>query len=151
MSKNQVLITQAQHARRRNKIPQYNSKLLKAGTLVMRGRLMDATAFDTVLDEKPSERTRVDGQPPATYAQARRKRPKMRLPSNSCAEPRRESRIASICAMGEVLHAMPKAAINTVIAAPRRNRQLWWMRCRILGNAVRGRGDNRNLGMTAIS
>jgi hypothetical protein len=37
----------------------------------MRGRLVDATASDAVLDDKPSEKTTMDGQPPASYAQPR--------------------------------------------------------------------------------
>ena len=45
----------AEYARHRGKIPQYISKLLKAGILVMRGRLVDVAASDAVLDNKPSE------------------------------------------------------------------------------------------------
>jgi hypothetical protein len=37
----------------------------------MRGRLVDVVASDAVRDDKPSERTTMDGQPPASYAQAR--------------------------------------------------------------------------------
>jgi len=71
MSENPILMTQAEYARHRNKSPQYIGKLYKAGILVMRGRLVDVAASDAVLDDKPSERTTVDGQPPASYAQAR--------------------------------------------------------------------------------
>ena len=39
--------------------------------LVMRGRMVDAAAPDAVLDDKPSERTAPDGQPPTNYAQAK--------------------------------------------------------------------------------
>ena len=71
MSDNPVLMTQAQYARHRNKSPQYVGKLAKAGILVMRGRMVDAAASDAVLDDKPSERTAPDGQPPTNYAQAK--------------------------------------------------------------------------------
>jgi hypothetical protein len=71
MSENPILMTQAEYARHRNKSPQYIGKLYKAGILVMRGRMVDAAASDAVLDDKPSEKTTVDGQPPASYAQAR--------------------------------------------------------------------------------
>ena len=71
MSENPILMTQAEYARHRNKSPQYIGKLYKAGILVMRGRLVEATASDAVLDDKPSEETTMDGQPPASYAQAR--------------------------------------------------------------------------------
>ena len=38
----------------------------------MRGRMVDATASDAVLDDKPVERPVPDGQqPPTSYAQAR--------------------------------------------------------------------------------
>lgn len=73
MSDNQILMTQAQYARHRNKSPQYIGKLYKAGVLVMRGRLVDVSATDAVLDDKPAERTVPDGQqPPTSYAQERR-------------------------------------------------------------------------------
>jgi hypothetical protein len=68
---NSVLMTQAQYARHRNKSPQYNGKLAKAGVLVMRGRMVDAVASDAVLDDKPAERTAPDGQQPSSYAQAK--------------------------------------------------------------------------------
>src|ERR1035441_9839405 len=71
MSENPILMTQAEYARHRNKSPQYIGKLYKAGILVMRGRLVDVAASDAVLDDKPSEKTTMDGQPPASYAQAR--------------------------------------------------------------------------------
>ncbi len=72
MSENQVLMTQAQYARHRNKSPQYIGKLAKAGVLVMRGRLVDAVASDAVLDDKPAEKTAADSQqPPTSYAQAK--------------------------------------------------------------------------------
>ena len=71
MSENPILMTQAQYARHRNKSPQYIAKLVKAGILVMRGRLVDVAASDAVLDDKPSEKTTMEGQPPASYAQAR--------------------------------------------------------------------------------
>ena len=72
MSENQILMTQAEYARHRNKSPQYIGKLYKAGVLVMRGRLVDAVASDAVLDDKPVERSAPDSQPPATsYAQAK--------------------------------------------------------------------------------
>ena len=71
MSENPILMTQAEYARHRDKSPQYIAKLYKAGILVMRGRLVDVAASDAVLDDKPSEKTTVDGQPPASYAQAR--------------------------------------------------------------------------------
>jgi uncharacterized protein YciI len=64
-------MTQAEYARHRNQSPQYIGKLYKAGILVMRGRMVDATASDAALDDKPSEKTTMDGQPPASYAQAR--------------------------------------------------------------------------------
>lgn len=71
MSENQILMTQAQYARHRNKSPQYIGKLAKPGVLVMRGRLVDAVASDAVLDDKPVERSAPDSQQPATsYAQA---------------------------------------------------------------------------------
>ena len=50
---NGPLMTQAQYARHRGKSPQYIGKLAKAGILVMRGRMVDATASDAVLDDKP--------------------------------------------------------------------------------------------------
>ncbi len=66
------LMTQAQYARHRNQSPQYIGKLAKAGVLVMRGRLVDAVASDTVLNDKPAERAVPDGQqPPTSYAQAK--------------------------------------------------------------------------------
>jgi hypothetical protein len=72
MSENQILMTQAQYARHRNKSPQYIGKLAKAGVLVMRGRLVDAVASDAVLDDKPAEKTAPEGQqPPTSYAQAK--------------------------------------------------------------------------------
>ncbi len=71
MSDNPVMTTQAQYSRHRNKSPQYIGKLAKAGILVMRGRMVDAAASDTVLDDKPAERTAPDGQPPTSYAQAK--------------------------------------------------------------------------------
>jgi len=71
MSENPILMTQAEYARHRNKSPQYIGKLYKAGILVMRGRMVDATASDAVLDDKPTEKTTMDGQAPASYAQAR--------------------------------------------------------------------------------
>ena len=71
MSENPILMTQAEYARHRNKSPQYIGKLYKAGILVMRGRMVDATASDAVLDDKPSEKTTVDSQAPASYAQAK--------------------------------------------------------------------------------
>ena len=37
----------------------------------MRGRLVDVAASDAVLDDKPSGKTTMDGQAPASYAQAR--------------------------------------------------------------------------------
>ncbi len=66
MSDNQILMTQAQYARHRNKSPQYIGKLAKAGVLVMRGRLVDAAASDAVLDDKPAEKAVPDGQQPPT-------------------------------------------------------------------------------------
>jgi hypothetical protein len=72
MNENPILMTQAEYARHRNKSPQYIGKLYKAGVLVMRGRLVDVTATDAVLDDKPAERTVTDGQqPPTSYAQAK--------------------------------------------------------------------------------
>ena len=71
MSENPILMTQAEYARHRNKSPQYIGKLYKAGILFMRGRLVDVAASDAVLDDKPSEKTTVDSQAPASYAQAR--------------------------------------------------------------------------------
>ena len=71
MSENPILMTQAEYARHRNRSPQYIGKLHKAGILVMRGRLVEVAASDAVLDDKPSEETTMDGQPPASYAQAR--------------------------------------------------------------------------------
>jgi hypothetical protein len=68
---NPILMPQAEYARHRNKSPQYIGKLYKAGILVMRGRMVDATASGAVLDDKPSEKTTMDGQSPASYAQAR--------------------------------------------------------------------------------
>jgi hypothetical protein len=66
------LMTQSQYARHRNTSPQYVGKLVKAGVLVMRGRLVDAVASDAVLDDKPAERTAPEGQqPPTSYAQAK--------------------------------------------------------------------------------
>jgi hypothetical protein len=66
------LMTQAQYARHRNTSPQYIGKLVKAGVLVMRGRLVDAVASDAVLDDKPAEKTAPEGpQPPTSYAQAK--------------------------------------------------------------------------------
>jgi uncharacterized protein YciI len=50
MGENPLLMTQAEYARHRNKSSQYIGKLYKAGILVMRGRLVDATASDAVLD-----------------------------------------------------------------------------------------------------
>ena len=64
-------MTQAEYARHRNKSPQYIGKLYKAGILVMRGRLVDVAATDAVLDDKPTEKTTMDSQAPASYAQAR--------------------------------------------------------------------------------
>ena len=55
MTENSILMTQAQYARHRNKSPQYIAKLVKAGILVMRGRMVNATASDAVLDDKPAE------------------------------------------------------------------------------------------------
>ena len=71
MSENPILMTQAEYARHRNKSPQYIGKLYKAGILVMRGRMVDASASDAVLDDKPAEKTTMDGQAPASFAQAR--------------------------------------------------------------------------------
>ena len=71
MIDNPILMSQARYARHRNKSPQYIGKLAKAGILVMRGRMVDAAASDAVLDDKPSERTVLDGQPPTNYAQAK--------------------------------------------------------------------------------
>ena len=71
MTENPILMTQAEYARHRNKSPQYIGKLYKAGILVMRGRLVDVAASDAVLDDKPSEKTAVDSQAPASYAQVR--------------------------------------------------------------------------------
>ena len=72
MSENPILMTQAEYARHRNKSPQYIGKLYKAGVLVMRGRLVDVTATDAVLDDKPAEKTVPDGQQaPTSYAQAK--------------------------------------------------------------------------------
>lgn len=71
MSESPILMTQAEYARHRNKSPQYIGKLYKAGILVMRGRLVDVVASDAVLDDKPSEKTAMESQPPASYAQAR--------------------------------------------------------------------------------
>jgi len=72
MSDNPILMTQAQYARHRNKSPQYIGKLYKAGVLVMRGRLVDVTVTDAVLDDKPAEKTVPEGQqPPTSYAQAK--------------------------------------------------------------------------------
>jgi len=71
MSENPILMTQAEYARHRNKSPQCIGKLYKAGILVMRGRLMDVVASDAVLDDNPSGKTTMEGQPPASYAQAR--------------------------------------------------------------------------------
>ncbi|MCX6620062.1 MAG: hypothetical protein NTY38_03090 [Acidobacteria bacterium] len=61
MSENPILMTQAEYARHRNKSPQYIGKLHKAGILVVRGRMVDATASGAVLDDKPSEKTTVNG------------------------------------------------------------------------------------------
>jgi len=69
MNEKSILMTQAQYARHRNKSPQYVGKLAKAGILVMRGRMVDATASDAVLDDKPESAT--PGQQPTTFAQAR--------------------------------------------------------------------------------
>ena len=66
MSENQVLMTQAQYARHRNKSPQYIGKLAKAGVLVMRGRLVDAAASDAGLDDRLAEKPAPDGQQPPT-------------------------------------------------------------------------------------
>jgi hypothetical protein len=71
MSENPILVTQAEYSRQRNKSPQYIGKLYKAGVLVMRGRLVDATVSDAVLDNKPTEKTTMDSQAPASYAPAR--------------------------------------------------------------------------------
>src|ERR1017187_8238443 len=71
MSENPILMTQAEYARHRNKSPQYIGKLYKASILVMRDRLVDVAASDAVLDDKPSEKTTMDGQALASYAQAR--------------------------------------------------------------------------------
>jgi hypothetical protein len=71
MSESPILMTQAEYARHRNKSPQYIGKLYKAGILVMRGRLVDVAASDAVLDDKPSEKATMDGQPAVSYAQAR--------------------------------------------------------------------------------
>lgn len=71
MSENPILMTQAEYARHRNKSPQYIGKLYKAGILVMRGRMVDATASDAVRDAKPSGKTAVDRQAPASFAQAK--------------------------------------------------------------------------------
>jgi hypothetical protein len=46
-------------------------KLLNAGILVRSGRLVDATASDALLDDKPSEKTTMDSQPPASHARSR--------------------------------------------------------------------------------
>jgi len=66
-----ILMTQAQYARHRGTSAPYINKLAKAGVLVMRGRLVNVTASDTVLDDKPSEKTGTDSQQPSSYAQAR--------------------------------------------------------------------------------
>ena len=66
-----ILMTQAQYAKHRSTSPQYIHKLAKAGVMVMRGRLVDVVASDTVLDDKPSEKTKTEGQQPTSYAQAR--------------------------------------------------------------------------------
>ena len=71
MSDNPILMTQAQYARHRNKSPQYIGKMAKAGILVMRGRMVDSAASDAVLDDKPTERTAPDCQPPINYVQAK--------------------------------------------------------------------------------
>jgi hypothetical protein len=54
LSEKQILMSQAQYARHRNKCPQHIGKLYKAGVLVMRGRLVDAVASDAVADRFPS-------------------------------------------------------------------------------------------------
>jgi phage terminase Nu1 subunit (DNA packaging protein) len=69
MNNNSILMTQAQYARHRGKSPQYIGKLAKAGILVMRGRMADATASDAVLDDRPDEAP--VSQQPTTFAQAR--------------------------------------------------------------------------------
>ncbi|MBI3208725.1 MAG: hypothetical protein HYZ37_07470 [Candidatus Solibacter usitatus] len=53
MSENPIL-THTEYARHRNKSPQYIGKLSKSGILVIGGRLVDVTASDAVLDDKPS-------------------------------------------------------------------------------------------------
>lgn len=62
-------MTQAEYARHRGKNPQYINKLVEAGVLVMRGRLVDVAASDAVLDDKPEPLP--SRQQPATFAQAR--------------------------------------------------------------------------------
>lgn len=69
MDSKPILMTMAQYARHRGTSPQYIHKLAKAGVLVMRGRLVNVTASDAVLDDKPADKT--DGQQPTNYAQAR--------------------------------------------------------------------------------
>jgi hypothetical protein len=59
-----MLMTQAQYTRHRNKSPQYIRKLYKAVILVLRGRLR-CRAPRHVLDDKPYQKTTVDGQAPA--------------------------------------------------------------------------------------
>ena len=56
-------MTQAQYARYRNISPQYIGKLVKAGGLVMRGRMV--VVSDAVLDDKPAEKTA--GRPAAAH------------------------------------------------------------------------------------
>jgi hypothetical protein len=79
MSENPILMTQAEYARHRNKSPQYIGKLYKAGILVMRDRLVDVVASDAVLDDKPSEKTTMDSQAPASYPDFRSSRPERHL------------------------------------------------------------------------
>ena len=64
-------MTQAQYARHRNKSPQYIGKLYKAGILVMRGRWWTWRRPTPCSTTSRPEKTTMDGQPPASYAQAR--------------------------------------------------------------------------------
>jgi hypothetical protein len=70
MSESPILMNQAEYTCHRNKSPQHIDRLYKAGILVMRDQLVDVAASDAVLDDKLSERTTMDGQAPASYAQA---------------------------------------------------------------------------------
>jgi phage terminase Nu1 subunit (DNA packaging protein) len=118
MSENPILMTQAEYARHRNKSPQYIGNLPKAGILVMRGRLADVAASDAVLDDKPSEKTTMDGQPPASYAQARLADMVFRAKLRRLEFDTRQGKLVEAAVVKERLAAIPVVIMEGVLEVP---------------------------------